>query len=132
ASPPVQLGEPGSGVSRYGKLLRKSVAFSDAPSVYGSCPEGASASGSSTPIATRSVMSTTSSPGLRPLGKPAVSPASTPSVFCDVAAFGAIDVLSRIISAGRTLAGLFRPLTPVRKAAIRSSRGYLVGALTPG
>ena len=36
----------------------------------------------STPIATRSSMSTTSSPGRRPFGKPALSPPMTPSRFC--------------------------------------------------
>src|SRR4249919_3121346 len=77
-------------------------------------------------------MSTTSSPGRRPFGKPAVSPASTPSVFCEAAALGAIDVFRRIISAGFTEAGWLRPDTPVRNAATRSARGYKVGAFTPG
>src|SRR5262249_23667736 len=85
----------------------------------------------STPIETRSAASTTSSPGRRPFGKPALSPPSTPSVFCDAAGTGAIVVLSRSISEGFTFAGWFRPGTPVRNAVTRSVRGKFVGALTP-
>src|SRR5215212_5087452 len=96
-----------------------------APSVYLSDPAGASealqptavltpATVHSTPIATRSSMSTTSSPGRRPLGKPALSPPSTPRRFCEVPAVAAIDVLRRTCSDTTTPAGLLTPSTPVR------------------
>ena len=75
-------------------------------------------------------MSTTSSPGRRPFGKPAVSPPSTPTGLCAAGAFAAIDVLSRSISDGRTPAGWFKPGTPVRNTATRSLRG-VAGAGTP-
>jgi len=77
----------------------------------------------STPIATRSSMSTTSSPGRRPFGNPATSPPSTPSRCCDARSSGVIEVLSRSISDGVPLAGLFKPGTPVRNAVNRSGRG---------
>jgi len=108
------------------------------PSVKGRRPEGAlaavqpTADGTAwqrTPMATRSSLSTTSSPGRRPLGKPALSPPSTPRLFCDPAGVGAMAVLRRSISEGTP--NLLTPVMPVRKAAIRSVRGKLVGALTP-
>lgn len=47
----------------------------------------------STPIATRNSMSTTSSPGRRPLGKPALSPPSTPRRLCEPFGTGGIAVM---------------------------------------
>jgi hypothetical protein len=54
--------------------------------------------------------------------------ASTPSACCWSRGVGAIEVFSRSISDGVTLAGRFDPGTPVRKATARSWRGNLVGA----
>jgi hypothetical protein len=85
----------------------------------------------STPIATRSSMSTTSSAGRRPFGKPALSPPSTPRRRCWPLGVGAIAVLSRSISDTTTFGCLLSPSIPVRNAAIRSVRGKFVGALTP-
>ena len=70
----------------------------------------------SAPIATRSTMSTTSSPGRRPFGKPALSPPRTPRRFC--APTG--DRRDRGVEAQhlrrrRTLAGWLSALEPVRK-----------------
>ena len=59
----------------------------------------------SAPSATRNVMSTTSSYGRRPLGKPAISPASTPRSSCAAAKVGGAAVFSRNISDGTTCAG---------------------------
>src|SRR5689334_20941671 len=136
------FGDPFNGARRYGNSLAKNAELMNAPSVYFNPPAGASAGAQPTavftpdtvqrtPIATRSSMSTTSSPGRRPFGKPAASPPSTPSRLWLAAGVGAIAVLSRSISDGVTFDGLFRPCTPVRKAATRSVRGKLVGAFTP-
>ena len=92
------FGEPLSGARRYGNSFAKNTELMYAPSVYLSDPAGASAglqppsvqTVQSTPIATRSSMSTTSSPGRRPFGKPALSPPSTPRRFCAAPAVGAI------------------------------------------
>ena len=66
-----------------------------------------------------------------PLGKPALSPPITPNRLWMFAGVGGIAVLSRNCSDTTTLGGWFNPGTPVRKAATKSVRGKLVGALTP-
>ena len=55
------------------------------------------------PAATRSSMSTTSSPSRRPFGKPALSPPMTPSGFS--VSDGGMATLSRSISLGVTSGG---------------------------
>ena len=89
-------------------------------------------------MATRSDTSTTSSPKRRPFGKPAASPATTPSEFCAAAAVAAMPVFKRSISARGPpaprpvmLPGRLTVGSPVRKAVIRSVRGKFVGALAP-
>src|SRR6184192_4770297 len=106
------FGEPLSGARKYGNSFAKNAEVMYAPSVYLSAPAGAFAetqppmlSVHRTPIATRSSMSTTSSPGRRPFGNPALSPPRTPRRFCDAPAVGAIDVLRRSISDPTTLGG---------------------------
>ena len=47
----------------------------------------------------------------------------TPSEFCAAGATGAMTVLSRSISDGRTFVGWLRPGTPVRNTCTRSLRG---------
>src|SRR5262245_535304 len=139
---PQLLGEPAIGVFKYGNAASKSPAPTVAPSVYGKLPAGASAgtqpnvAGSlsvhRTPIAARSSMSTTSSPGRRPFGKPATSPPSTPRFDCDPAGVAAVPVFKRSISPGAdSIAGFVRPGMPVRNTATRSLRGKLFGARTP-
>src|SRR5437773_4376287 len=132
------FGEPLSGARRYGNSFAKNAEVMYAPSVYLRAPAGALAgtqppilSVHRTPIATRSSMSTTSSPGRRPFGNPALSPPSTPRRFWDAAGTGPMAVLRRNISEATTFAGWLRPCTPVRNAATRSVRGKFVGALTP-
>ena len=87
----MSFGEPFSGARRYGNSFAKNAELMYAPSVYlqrarrriRPARSRRCSSVHSTPIATRSSMSTTSSPGRRPFGKPALSPPSTPSRFCD-------------------------------------------------
>src|SRR5579862_2283946 len=89
-------------------------------------------------------MSTTSSPGRRPLGKPAGSQPGFDSVNAPLTKHAAAPrlfwlpfgvtgsaVFSRNISEGTTFFGWFTPCTPVRNAATRSVRGNTVGACTP-
>ncbi|MNN80163.1 hypothetical protein D3C81_1968730 [compost metagenome] len=85
----------------------------------------------SLPMATRRTTSTTSSPGRRPFGKPALSPPMTPRRFCAPTLVAAMDVFRRSISDAVTVTGWFTPLMPVKKVATRSLRGKLVGALAP-
>src|SRR5262249_47538961 len=75
-------GAPAIGVLRYGNWRPNRDALIPAPSTYArhpvlvACrqpPDGASVRLTRAPIATRSSMSTTSSPGRRPFGKPAGS-----------------------------------------------------------
>ncbi len=76
------FGDPGSGVVRYGNVASNWLSSTSAPSVYGRLALAGlpGPGGSSVPIATRSSMSTTSSPGRRPFGKPAGSQPGLPSV----------------------------------------------------
>ena len=66
-------GDPGIGLLRYGNALPNCVATVAAPSTSGAARIGAWFWSSRKPIATRSSMSTVSSPGRRPFGKPAGS-----------------------------------------------------------
>ena len=63
--------------------------------------------------------------GRRPFGKPALSPARTPRRSSWPNALGAMAVLRRRISEGRTFACLLSPSMPVRKVATRSWRSPL-------
>ena len=89
----------------------------------------------SPPITATSEMSTTSSFGRRPFGKPALSlpPArmlpTMPNRFCCAKGTGAMAVFRRSISEATTFLGWFTPLMPVRKVVTRSVRGKLVGAV---
>ena len=120
------------------------AAETGAPSVMGASPIGAFAgvhrprstllppiiSGwQSRPMATRSSMSTVSSPGRRPLGKPARSPPATPKLLCEAAGVAGIPVFRRVISEAVTFDIWFTPAKPVRNAVTRSLRGKLLGAM---
>src|SRR5690349_11012806 len=133
---------PGRGVVRYGKALSNCASSLSAPSVNGTWPAGATVWLSRKPIATRSSMSTTSSPGRRPLGKPARSQpgldgvatpntkhCAAPRLFWRPLGVIGSARLSRCISAVEPLA--LTPGTPVRNAATRSARGNRLGATTP-
>ena len=77
-------------------------------------------------------MSVTSSPGRRPLGKPARSPATAPQrLACASAAVAGIAMFSRSISEGVTVDSWFTPSRPVRNAVTRSCRGRFEGAMFP-
>src|SRR5262249_46506555 len=108
--------EPDQGSATYGNVPPNalSLALTASPSAGIFAP-------SSLPSTTWSEMSTTSSVSRRPFGKPALSPARTPSRCGSM--LGGIEVLSRIISAGRTFGGWLSPGTPVRKTWTRSFRG---------
>ncbi len=73
-------------------------------------------------MTTRSAMSTVSSPGRRPFGKPARSPPATPKLLCMAAGVAAMPVLSRVISDGVTA----RHLVHARET--REERGHEVVA----
>src|SRR6188508_1075544 len=79
-------------------------------------------------MTTRKAISTTSSPGRRPFGKPAKSLPATPKVDCIFAGVASILVFNRSNSDGVTLASWLTPAKPVRKAVTKSVRGKLVGA----
>ena len=91
-------------------------------------------------------MSTTSSFGRRPFGKPAKSLAcdrlavpptrstspATPRRFWSANCTGAMAVFRRSTSEGVAVAGLLTPAIPVRNTVAKSVRGRLVGATPLG
>src|SRR4029079_16667369 len=98
--PPVSL--PGCGDDRNGNDEKNGVSFASTPSVSALFGATLNAGVNGVPPArARSSMSTTSSAGRRPFGKPAVSPPSRPRRLG--LRDGATAMFSRIISAGRGL-----------------------------
>src|SRR5262245_53585327 len=114
--PEALTSEPDQGSATYGNVPPNALSLA-----LTSSPSGGIFAPSSLPSTTWSEISTTSSASRRPFGTPAVSPARTPSRLGSL--LGGIEVLSRIISAGRAFGGWLSPGTPVRKTWTRSFRG---------